>query len=191
VADRIGAGVDREHARVFIVGAPEPVCGVDEDATSGRSEGAPPRSGDREPQKPDLQVAIAGVPSPLGRLDDPRRAVSVAEVGRVDHLLHPSRARALDRQLLLADLAQQPRCELRLTKLDGKLARREESASSVRRITELGRPSQCSHGHVESAASERTPPRVFELQGDVFVRLAHQGGAVPDTAVGIAVEDSA
>ena len=75
-----------------------------------------------------MQVAIAGVPGPLGRVDNSRDARCVAEVGRVDHLLDPGRECALDGPLCSIDLAQQRRGELGPTELDGELAGRRAGA---------------------------------------------------------------
>src|ERR687895_509792 len=123
-----------------------------------------------------------------GSVDDAGDAVSVAEIGCVDHLLDPGRERALDRPALLIELMQQRRGEVGPTELDGELAGREEAARPLRGITQLGGPSQRSDGHVKSAAAARAPTRLLELQGDLFVRSGDQRRAVPDPTVGLGLQ---
>jgi len=79
-----------------------------------------------------VQVAIAGGSGPLGGIHDPGDARLVAEIGRVDHLLDPCRAGALDRSAVVIDLAQMRRSELGLAEFDGEFAHREEAAPPVR-----------------------------------------------------------
>ena len=172
-----------------VAGAAEPASGVDEDATSGRSGIRPPGSGDRQPEEPDVQVAIAGVSRPLGRVDDPGDALGVAEVGRVDHLLDPGRECALDGPAA----AHRPRAAAARRARAGRARRRARPPTRrrrprVRRVAELGRPPQRGDRHVKGAAAARAPPRLLELQGDVLVRSGDQCRAVPDPAVGLGLE---
>ena len=111
-----------------------------------------------------MQVAIAGAPGPLGRVDDPGDSRGVAESGGlIISSIQAARARSTG-PLVLIDLAQQRRRELGLPELDGELGRREEAASPVRRIAELGGPSQRGDRHVKRTAAARAPPRLLELQ---------------------------
>ena len=82
---------------------------------------------------------------------------------------------------LRIDLAQQRRGKLGLTELDRELAGRQEAPSSLRRIAQLGRPSQRSDRHVKGAAATRAATRLLELQGDVLVRSGDErrAGARP------------
>ena len=174
MADRIGAGVDGEHARVRVVGAAEAVSGVNEDATCGWSGIGPPRPGDRQPQKPDVQVAMPRVSGPLGRRAPTRvtRAASPRLGGLIISSIKVASARSTGRFCSPTSRGSVA-ATVGLTELDGELARREESASSVRGLTELGRSPLRGDRDVESPAVEGTLPCVLEFQGDVFVHPAH------------------
>ena len=189
VTDRIGARVDGEHPRVLILGAAEPASGVDEDAASSRSRICPPRPGDRQPQQPDVQVAIAGVSRPLGRVDHPGDALCVAEVGRVDHLLDPGHEGALHRAALRVDLAQQRRGKLGLTELYRQLAGRQQAPrlAAQASLSSAARRSAADR-HMKGAAAARAPTRLLELHSHLLVVAGDERGAVPDPTVGLALQ---
>ncbi len=184
VAERVRVGLDREDPRLSGSWISEVSRRFDQRLPGGRRRFNPPGARGKQPQKVELEIAVARRARVLRGAKQRVHAVSVGKRSRERDFLDPRRARTLKRigpELL--HCGQHLRDGSPVAEFKRDLSAGEQTPDTLIRSAQLRGTLKRSHRHRESSTPPR-PCRCFlELARNVLVDAADQRGAVPDSPI--------